>query len=123
MSVNINIWKIIVITAGLIAAASFMRSLKNKSEHLTRAEFRKYQTELNYRIDTINIKLNRANYQLDTLRIDVDSLKRNTDTLLQNNELIYYNLDSLKKGQIIIYREVRKAKDKSLFEKIKLLLK
>ena len=121
---KIEIWKIIIIIIGAAALINFLRSYNTRSRALSRSDFRKYQTEFRQKIDTLNIKLDRANAQLDTLRLDVDSLKRNTDTLLQNNELIYYSLDSIKKGQIIIYREVRKASDdKTLFEKIKLLLK
>ena len=121
---KIEFWKIIIIIIGSAALINFFRSLHTRSEALSRSDFRKYQIEFRQKIDTLNIKLDRANAQLDTLRLDVDSLKRNTDTLLQNNELIYYSLDSIKKGQIIIYREVRKVSDtKTLYEKIKLLLK
>ena len=121
---KIEIWKIIIIIIGTAVLINFLRSYNTRHKALAPSEFRNYRKEFNNKIDTLNIKIDRANSQLDTLRLDVDSLKRNTNTLLDNNELIYYSLDSIKKGQIIIYREVRKVSDsKTLFEKIKLLLR
>ncbi len=118
-----ELFKYAMIAGGIILIMNFLSNLKFPHSPLSRKEFREYKHEFAQKLDSLDLNLKYANAQLDTLRIDVDSLKRNTDSILSNNQLIYYSLDSIKKGQIIIYREVRKREDKSLFEKIKLLLK
>jgi hypothetical protein len=125
MNSPIDIWKIIVVGICLFVGYSFYKNQIEKKQVLTKTEFKEYEKMFNAEIDTLNIKIDKANAKLDTVQIDIDTLKNYSQTLLQNNELIYYSLDSIKKGQIIIYREIRKTDitDKSFFEKIKLILK
>ena len=125
MNSPINFWKVIIIGIGVFASVHFIKNQYEKRQTLTREEFRTYETAFNAEIDTLNFKIDKANAKLDTVLIDIDTLKNYDQKLLKDNQLIYYNLDSLKKGQIIIYREIRKSdiNDKSFFEKIKLILK
>jgi len=125
MNSPIDFWKIVVIGIGIFASIHFIKTNYDKKQTLTREEFRTYEIAFNAEIDTLNFKIDKANAKLDTVLIDIDTLKNYDQKLLKDNQLIYYNLDSLKKGQIIIYREIRKSdlNDKSFFEKIKLILK
>jgi esterase/lipase len=125
MNNPINLWKIIVIGIGIFVTFQFYKNYLDKKQVLTKTEFKEYEKMFNAEIDTLNIKIDKANAKLDTVQIDIDTLKNYSKTLLENNELIYYSLDSIKKGQIIIYREIRKTdlNDKTFFEKIKLILK
>lgn len=121
----ITIWKIVIIGIGLFITYQFINSRIEKRDILTRSEFRQYEKAFNAEIDTLNFKLDRTDAKVDTVLLDLDSLKNNTQNLLQDHQLIYYSLDSIKKGQIIIYREIRKTdiNDKTFFEKLRLILK
>jgi hypothetical protein len=80
----------------LLAAAAFFLYLKYSSEKaVTQEEFRDYRQEFKAEIDTLNLKIDTANMNIDTLKIDVDTLKR---------------------GQHIIYKEVRKNADKKFWD-------
>ena len=125
MKSPIDFWKIVIIGIGLIMSYGFFKNQYEKRQTLTKAEFKQYEIMFNAEIDTLNIKIDKANAKLDTIQLDIDTLKNYDQALLKNNELIYYSLDSIKKGQIIIYREIRQngTNEKNLFEKIKLILK
>lgn len=120
---KIRFWEIIILIVAIVGSIFAYNQFKKP---LSEKDFRTYEKEFRAEIDTIKIKLDRVNFQLDTIRLDVDTIKNNTDSLLIDNDLIYYDLDSIKKGQIIIYREIRhkrNSNNNNLFEKIKLLLK
>lgn len=91
--------KIIVIVA-IIVVAVFITRLRidfdTKNSYVTKGDFIDYTVEF-------NMKIGRIQSDLDSLKRDLDSVK--------------LSLDTLKRGQVIIYDEVKKS-PKSLIEMI-----
>lgn len=125
---EIKILKIIVALIGVWCAIVFYRNNIRDGGTVTKKEFRDYRKEFRAEMDTVDFKLDRNCFKIDTLLAGVDTLKLNVDSIMIDNEYILYNQDSLKRGQIIIYRKLSELKadkkeDRKFLDKLKKLIK
>lgn len=88
---------LVIAGAALFAYAKFA-----DKQAVTQQEFRDYRQEFKAEIDTLNLKI-------DTVKTNIDSVKLHIDTLK-------FDVDTLKRGQHIIYKEVRKNADKKFWD-------
>lgn len=98
--------KIIFIIAIIIAVIFITRlsiDFDTKNSYVSKGDFVDYTVEFNMKIGRI--------------QSDLDSLKRDLDSVKQNLDSVKHSLDTLKRGQVIIYDEVKKN-PKSLIEMI-----
>jgi uncharacterized protein YxeA len=107
----LEVIKIIVIISVALGGYSIYKTHFKDGGTVTVKEFREYKKEFKQEIDTLNFKLDRNALKIDTLAANQDTLKRNIDSLLINDQYIKYDLDSIKNGQIIIYRKLSEFKE------------
>ena len=116
--------KILIAILVLWSGYIFYKTHLKDGGTVTKKEFREYEKEFRAEMDTLNFKLDRNSVKIDTLLNDMDSVKLNIDSIKVDNEYILYNQDSLKRGQIIIYRKLSelkadKAEDRKFLNKLK----
>ena len=91
MKTAATILAVLLILIGVIGINQYFQ----RTEQLTQKEFAERDAYLNKRIDSLKTLLIEVKASQDTIRTD---------------------LDTLKKGQVIIYNEVKKVASKSFFE-------
>ena len=87
--------KVAIILVVLLILIGVINQYFQRTEPLTQKEFAERDAYLNKRIDSLKTLLIEVKASQDTIRTD---------------------LDTLKKGQVIIYNEVKKVASKSFFE-------
>ena len=89
----------------LIGYVAISRLLPEKS--VTETEFRK--------------RIDRLEYKVDSLQTISKSIYKNTDSLKSEIRFVKKDIDTLKKGNYVIFEEVKKVSNSSLLERIKQL--
>ena len=85
----------ILLFAVAVLIGLFAYSYFTKNDNLKNEEFRDYRQEFRNEIDSIKTELKDINKDIDTLKLDTDTLK---------------------KGQEIIYEQVKKQTDKTIWD-------
>ena len=62
------------------------------------------------------IEKNTGDSNFKSLKREVDSIKKVTYLINHKVDTIQYNIDTLKKGQVIIYNEVKKTQNKTFWD-------
>jgi len=131
----LEVIKIIVIISVAIGGYSIYKTHFQDGGTLSRKEFKEYKDEflaemdsLNMEFDTLNYKVDRNAFKIDTVSGKLDTANLNIDKLLINDNYVFYNLDSIKRGQIIIYRKLSEFKedrkeDRTFLDKLKKLIR
>lgn len=87
-----------IIFIAIVSVMACLMVYHHQDTALSKKRFEQYEAEFNTRLNKVESEL--------------DTLKRNTDTLMRDT-------DTLKRGQRVIYEEVRKNSEKTLWDLIR----